>query len=242
MMGTESSAAAFATAPAPSALIRWAKASSLSAASTAVKAAALTITSGAAARRAGRIVEGLGEIEARATDRNDGRAHRRAAFDERSRDLALRSCHGDAHQSKKSGSSARRGCLRSFVREDHLIGGDPPIDAERRIVPCDAVVVLGRIIIRHFVENLGIGFERHIAVREADRNKNLPPIVGGKSRRPHAGRRSKTICADRRRRRGCGRASRARACPERKAEIGNAGRAMSRGRPRRRGCPARIPE
>src|SRR5579872_2386380 len=66
-----------------------------------------------------------------------------------------------------------------LVGEDHLACRNSPIDRQRRIVPGEPVVVCGRVIIRHLVENFGVGFERHIAMRKADWHEDLPPVLGG---------------------------------------------------------------
>ncbi len=36
------------------------------------------------------------------------------------------------------------------------------------IVPGDAAIAIGRVVIRHLVDDFGVGLERHEAVREAD--------------------------------------------------------------------------
>ena len=62
---------------------------------------------------------------------------------------------------------------RVLLGQNRLTGADWPLDAESRIVPGDAVVVLRGIVIGYFVDDLGIRLERAEAVRESDRDKNV---------------------------------------------------------------------
>src|SRR5512132_3242315 len=48
-----------------------------------------------------------------------------------------------------------------------------PGDAERRVVPGDAAVMLGRVVVTRFVEHFGIRLQRAEAVCEAERNEQL---------------------------------------------------------------------
>src|SRR5215207_4276880 len=54
-----------------------------------------------------------------------------------------------------------------------------PLDRERRVVPAHAALGAGRVVLGHLVEDLGVGGERLVAVREALRHEQRASIVGG---------------------------------------------------------------
>src|SRR5215472_2334533 len=61
--------------------------------------------------------------------------------------------------------------------DDGGLGPHRPFDHQRGIVPSEAAIVLGTIIIRYLVEHFGVVLERAIAVRETRRHPYLTPIV-----------------------------------------------------------------
>src|SRR5262245_10731724 len=57
--------------------------------------------------------------------------------------------------------------LRILWRQDRLMRCNRPGDGESRIIPFEASVALGCIVVRDLVEHLGIGLERAETVGEA---------------------------------------------------------------------------
>ena len=98
-----------------------------------------------------------------------------------------------ADRGKTTPRSASRGCLRSFSDSVTSLARNAPVDAERRIVPGKAPLVLRRIVVGRFIQNLGIGLQRHIAVRKADRHPQLAPVRGRQLCRRHVGRTSASL-------------------------------------------------
>ena len=66
-----------------------------------------------------------------------------------------------------------------FRRQHGPIRRNGPVDAKVRIVPGDAEIMLRRIEICDLVNHLGVGFERHETMGEADGNEELPPVLPG---------------------------------------------------------------
>ena len=77
----------------------------------------------------------------------------------------------------KISASARSGALRSLSDRVTSAAGNPPVDADRRIVEPDRSVMLRRIALGHLVDDLGVGNERHEAVRKTLRHQDLVPLL-----------------------------------------------------------------
>ena len=142
--------------------------------------------------------------------------------------------------SNRSCASLSRGQRLSLSDRGGPAGGKRPFHADIGVVPGDAAVVRRRIGRCRLVEDLGVRLERDEAMREADRDEQLAPVLGRQFDRRHGVRRSATSGGCRPRRRECGRGRPARACPGRRAGSGNAVRAACRPRPKTNGCPGRT--
>src|SRR5215210_998440 len=64
-----------------------------------------------------------------------------------------------------------------LVREQRVLEVRP-LDPEGRVVPPDAALGLGRVVLGDQVEGFGFRFQRLIAVREPLRYIEGPPVVG----------------------------------------------------------------
>ena len=122
------------------------------------------------------------QIELRPSNGGNRDAGAWPALGERPRNLTVGSDTENAHARilvEITWQIGERRVPRVLLGQDRLTGVDRPLDAESRIVPGDAVVVLRGIVIGYFVDDLGIRLERAEAVRKADRDKNLRAVLGG---------------------------------------------------------------
>src|SRR5271169_3359224 len=69
------------------------------------------------------------------------------------------------------------------IGEQRFVGRYRPGDAESRIAPQQAAIVLGRIIGVHLINDLGIGLERAIAMGKSFRYEDLVPVGSAEHRR-----------------------------------------------------------
>ena len=67
--------------------------------------------------------------------------------------------------------------LAVFIRKNEFGMGKAPVDAERRIVEGEAMVVGRAVWRRDLIEHLGVGLEGHKTMGEANRHEELAPVL-----------------------------------------------------------------
>src|SRR6185437_3412910 len=181
MIGAPRPRAASATRPAPSPLMRVASSSSASALSTAVKAAALTMTSATAASKASRIEpasarSSSGRPSATTSTPSGARSRRAVATWPCFPVTRMRIVSPELASLELRPEIAEARMPAVLVRQHRFGEIDAPGDAERGIVEGQAPVVRRRIDVGDLVEHFAIRLQGAEAMREADRDQQLPPI------------------------------------------------------------------